>query len=339
VLSPDAESGGGDNPQPQPTLVLAATNRDTVSHDAAVGILALSSTTSIPLSASASVADGHSSRVAGVSLLSAWPGRVLGYVLGSFHAERATSASVRERTLAVLPPQTASCMISGTTTTTVDDRDGNGMLSVGDVGTVVFTDCQDTADETINGTSSLAFTQVGATSLSARLTLTALSDVTTNHSLTLDGSMLFDLSTPSASVTNIKTTADGSVQVRIATHLPYSDTVTLESGFVVEENVDISIAPPVGAVGTAPGRTITMVSGRMQSAAANGSFDVSTLASAPITKYSAEQYPRSGVLQVTGKTGRLALTVMSASSVTLDLDANDDGISESSELKTWDWLL
>ncbi len=230
-------------------------------------------------------------------------------------------------------------MISGTTTTTVDDRDGNGALSVGDVGTVVFTDRQDTVDETINGTSSLAFTQIGATSLSARLTLTTLSDVTTKHSLTLDGSMLFDLSTPSASVTNIKTTADGAVQARIATHLPFSDTVTLESGFVVEENVDISVAPPVGAVGTTPGRPITAVSGRMQSAAANGSFDVSTPASAPITKYSAEQYPGSGVLQVTGKTGRLALTATSARSVTLDLDANDDGTPESAEVKTWDWLL
>ena len=204
---------------------------------------------------------------------------------------------------------------------------------------MVFDNCRDTATETINGTTSLLFSGVDQTYLGAHMTLTHMSTATAGHSLTIDGSMLMEISTtPNAVVAIIRTTAEGPVQATISTHVPFSDTVILQDGFGIEETIDISIAPPVGA-GTTPGRTLTTLSGRMHSASANGTFDVKTVAGASITRYHAEDYPSAGMLRVTGASGALVLTTTSVNSVVLDLDWNDDGRYETSEAKTWDWLI
>lgn len=74
----------------------------------------------------------------------------------------------------------------------------------------------------------------------------------------------------------------------------------------------------------------------MHSTGAGGTFDVATVAGAPITRYHADEYPSAGTLRVTGGSGVLVLTSSSASSVVLDLDWNDDGLYETSEAKAWD---
>jgi hypothetical protein len=328
------DSGSGSPIQTAPTLALTTANRDLVSHDAAAGVMALSATTSIPLGSPASVGSGVVVQRAGMA--SSWSGRSAGSMLERLRF--AMPAAGRQHALAVTPPSTVPCMVSGWTTTTVDDRDDNGYLSVGDFGTVVFQDCRDTATETINGTTTLLISGLGPTDFAAHATLTNMSTVTTGHSLTIDGSMLMEISTPDGVHTAITTTAEGPVQATISTHVPFSDTVTLQDGFVVEETIDTSLVPPIGA-GTTPGRTLTTLSGRMRSASANGTFDVKASADAPITRYHAENYPRAGVLRVGGASGVLVLTTTSVNSVVLDLDWNDDGRVETSEAKTWDWLI
>jgi hypothetical protein len=42
---------------------------------------------------------------------------------------------------------------------------------------------------------------------------------------------------------------------------------------------------------------------------------------------------------VTGSTGKILLTPLSADMVRIDLDANGDGTFESTMQQTWDWLL
>jgi hypothetical protein len=130
-------------------------------------------------------------------------------------------------------------------------------------------------------------------------------------------------------------TANGPIVVAVTTHLPFTDTVTLQNGFVVRESDDSSVAPPPGA--TQFGRTVSNAQGRLDSALAGGTVDVSTVVD--ISKYQAEAYPRSGTVQVKGKKGTLMLTALSADSVRLDLDANDDGSIESTATIKWDWLL
>jgi len=332
--------GGGDSgsapiqPTPTlPTLAITTANRDLVSHDAAAGVMSLSATASIPLGA-ASIGSGTTVQRSGTA--SSWSGRIAASMLDHFRP--AMPAAGRQHALATTPPMTEPCVVSGTTTTTVDDHDNSGDLSIGDIGTVVFNNCRDTATETINGTTTLVFSGVDQTYLGAHVTASKMSTVTAGHSLTIDSSMLMEISTPNAVLTTVRTTAEGPVQATISTHVPFSDTVTLQDGFVIEEKIDVSIAPPLGA-GTTPGQTLTTLSGRMHSASANGTFDVATVAGVPITRYHAEDYPRAGTLRVTGASGVLVLTTISASSVVLDLDWNDDGRVETSEAKTWDWLI
>jgi len=42
---------------------------------------------------------------------------------------------------------------------------------------------------------------------------------------------------------------------------------------------------------------------------------------------------------VAGNRGAMRVTAMSAAQVKVDLDAEGDGIFESSKIDTWDWLL
>jgi hypothetical protein len=326
---------GGSSPvRTPPTLAITPANRDLVSHDAAAAVVSLSATTSIPLGGSASVAVAATPQR--YDIASGGSGRWAGPMLS--HLRAAMPAAGRHRVLAMTPPMTEACMMSGSTTTTVDDHDNDGTLSAGDSGTVVFNACRDDADETIDGTMSMVFSKVDATYFAAHATMSHMSTVTAGHSLTLDGSTLMEAWSDDAVHARFRTTAEGPVQAAISTHLPFSDTTTLGDGFVIEENVDTSIAPPTGA-GPTYGRTLTTVRGRIFSASANGTFDIATDASAPITRYHAETYPRAGVLRATGRTGVLVLTTTSPTSVVLDLDWNDDGVTETSEAKPWDWLI
>jgi hypothetical protein len=228
--------GGGDAPPPPATLILTPANHETVSHATAAGVMSFASTSSIPLAASSSVADRKSLQAAGFLTPSATTARWVGLMLQSARASTPSSTTGRAHPLAVIGPRIDSCQFGGTTSTTFDDQNGNTVLDIGDVSTVVFNSCVVAPGETLSGTATLAITGLSATSLTAGLTFTTFSDVTAKHSLTLNGSLLFSfsVSTPSSTVANFRTTANGPVVANVTTHLPFSDTVTLQSGFVTD---------------------------------------------------------------------------------------------------------
>jgi nitrogen fixation protein FixH len=114
----------------------------------------------------------------------------------------------------------------------------------------------------------------------------------------------------------------------VSTHLPFTDTVTLHDGFVVEEQYDTSLD-----------RSTSTTNGLLESAAANGVVRVTTVAGAPITKNDTDDYPYAGTVQVKGINSTLQMTVLSTSNVRLDLDADGNGSFESTETVAWDWLL
>ena len=188
----------------------------------------------------------------------------------------------------------------------------------------------------LDGTVTSTISQLASTSLSALLTMSQFSDTAARHALTLNGSMWVDDSQPGGTVEVTRLTAYGPVVASVTTHL-FTDTVTLHDGFTEEATYDASFAPPPG--GTLSGRSVSTVNGHFESAAAGGIVDILTLANAPLIKYNAEAYPRAGVVQVHGRNGTLQLTILSADSVQLDLDADDNGVAESSVLVSWDWLL
>jgi hypothetical protein len=113
--------------------------------------------------------------------------------------------------------------------------------------------------------------------------------------------------------------------------------VTLLNGFVSQASYSASVTRPGSTV--PEGRTLSTVSGSLNSVAAGGIVEVSTVASQPIASYGDDAYPSAGVVQVRGMKGTLLLTGLSVDTVRLDLDTNDDGSFESSQNVTWDWLL
>jgi hypothetical protein len=115
------------------------------------------------------------------------------------------------------------------------------------------------------------------------------------------------------------------VTAQVLTHLPFDDTVTLQSGFVQDTTHDYSNS-----------RSTSTLTGVMESAKAGGSFAVATLT--PIQLYDTDVYPHAGVVEMRGNTGVMNLRVLSSEQVQVELDANGDGVFESSTPQTWDWL-
>jgi hypothetical protein len=307
--------GGGGPPPVAPTIDIAAPNRDSVAHAAAASILAMSPSGAIPLAAGASA--------------SALAVRALRQRVEAFAVD---ARAQRKVPLAVLGPFVTPCVISGTVTETDDDRDNNNLPSVGDVVTLVYNNCQDTAGETLNGSMTMTLTQVSVMPVpsgSAQVTVAQMSMVAGNHSMTLNGSMRVDVTLPSASVETVRITADGPVTVGLSiAHLGYSDTLTLQSGFFEEDSHDATLA-----------RTVSTVSGHLQSANAGGIVEVGTLTGAPITKLDSDFYPSAGVLQARGRNSTLRVTALSAAAARLDLDADGNGTFEATQTVNWDWLL
>lgn len=299
--------GGGGGPAPVvPTIDISALNRDAVAHAAAASILVLSPTGAIPLAPSASVS---ALLTRGSQPLRKWA---------------AGARTERRPPQAVIGPFVHSCVLSGTWSETDDDRDGNNAPSVGDVITLGFSACQDTPAETLNGSMVMTLTRLDAGALGARVALAQMSTVTANHSMTIDGSMQFNLTASSASMT-----ADGPVTAEVViSHLGYSDLLTLQSGCFVQDTILSS-----------PALVQTRVNGHLHSRNAGGIVEVSTLANAPIAKLDADAYPSTGTIQVKGKNSTLRATALSASLVRLDLDADGNGSFEATDTVNWDWLL
>jgi hypothetical protein len=313
--------GGGDEPAPPVVTVINITtaNRDSVGHAAVAAVLALSPTgATIPLATSSPA----SARLPPALLqpLNKW-------VSGAW--------ARREQPQTVHGPYdyyAEMCPGGGRVREWDDDRDENLDPSVGDVMTLVFEGCKDNVGGTANGTMTMTLTQISPAPVpsgSAQVTLSQMSVVTANHSMALDGSMLFYYALPTnTSLETARMTASGPVTVTVSTHVGYSDTLTLQSGFVEEDRYDAAL-----------GRTLSTVNGRLQSAVAGGAVDVTTVASAPMTTYDTDAYPRAGVVQVRGRNSMLQITALSANDVRLDLDADGNGSFESGSMVSWDWLL
>jgi hypothetical protein len=224
----------------------------------------------------------------------------------------------------VIGPTVEPCNVIGTKSVTWDDRDNDGTLTVGDVLTGVFNNCQDVSGETTNGT--MTITALSPTL--GRVAMTQLSFDTSRHAMTVNGSVLLeDVST--GTVETLQTTAEGPVTVAVLLKhltLPYNDSVTLLDRFVARETLG-------------NGQTVSTFNGLVESRGAGGVMQVNTVESAPVRQLASESYPSAGAMQVKGKNTTLLMTVQSNTAVRLDHDVNGDGTFESTEVKDWDWLL
>jgi hypothetical protein len=303
--------GGGDGPGPSGGAVpLTTTNRDSVAHAVAGAALGLGGVDQAL----------QSSAVA---------------------ARQLAMQVIRARPMAVHVSPPIACAYGGTMTETDDDRDNDGMPSVGDVVTLVYDQCRESADDLTHGTTSIQITAASASSVSMLVTATQLLDdrglatdlSATHHKTTMDGTMTVDTTMQSASAATVRIRSEGLTMV-LQTPV-FTDTVTLHPGFEQVITADDAAAPPGGA-GT-PGRASVTMSGTLGSALAAGTVVVAT--DTPFIAYSDDPFPRSGVLRALGSTGTLRMTGLSTEQVQVDLDANDDGTYEDLHTVRWDWLI
>lgn len=315
--------GGGGSPPPSPlTLVIDVGNSDTVAHSTAAGVLAISPGQMLSMSGPVAAPTG-ARRAQAVG----WLARVVAAAGLQGRSQALAVTTARPRPLAATGPITEPCLVSGTVSVDFDDRDNDGLPSAGDVMTIAYEACVDSPGETMGGVMATTFSDIGSSSLSARVTMTDLSDSTATHATRTTGSaqLFYQMLSGSQDITRL--TADGPMVATVSTHLPFSDKLTLRSGFVQEVTYDAVI-----------GVSTVSASGTIDSTAAGGSFEVATRPAALIKIDDSAAYPKAGQVESRGLSGTLVMTVQTGEKVRLDLDANDDGVAESSRTVEWDWL-
>lgn len=318
--------GGGDDSGPG-SLALTTANRDPVARATVAGLYSMLSPGGLAL-------DGtmQSSARSG-PLLS----RVTALARQGLDTRRQRLDATRVAPAVVIGPEVQPCPFGGSLSLTWDDRDNSNSLTAGDTMTLVATACRDSDVTRMDGTVTFQFTSVNNGALGAFVARTSMSQLTLQdgaRTISMDGTVLVDYAMLSTSTERTRVSADGSVTVTMQTPV-INDTLTLSSGFWVETFSDMNAAPPESPFD--PGRVAITTGGLMSSSRAGGSFSVGTTTA--LTDYWVDEFPRSGVIRIEGRTGVERLTVLNSSSVRVELDAAGDGVFESADVVGWDWLI
>ena len=315
--------GGGDGGTSHPVgpsgLSITTTNKDTVTRAAVTGGLAVSNIQTATNSAgTGQQPNGVTARTHALAAL----------------AQRALAAGVRSRmgiaSASAHPAalsDTAACAVSGSLTTTFDDRDGNGLLSAGDVLSVQFNACRDSATSLYNGKAVITLTTVpSASQITASADFQDVSSVQGGLTSAIDGKLVIAETDSDTDSTTSLTVGDTALAITLGS-TGYSDVVTLAAATRIVVDQQFSAA-----------RTTLTFDGVLQShALADGSVTLTT--PTPIVQLDADAYPSSGVLKAKGGQGTLLLTVLDATTVQEQLDADDDGTYESTTTIAWSALI
>ena len=232
------------------------------------------------------------------------------------------------RALALGPLDSVFCNAGGSSSAQLDDRDNNNTPSAGDVLTLAFNNCRDSATDLVNGSTSVTFTRVGLglpLTLGARLTLNQLAATSGGQTVVLNGQLLMDFTRVSSTLDRFSLTADTAVVAAVQS-LNFQDTVTLMPGFVQTTDSD-----------SATGLSSSVMSGSIDSVSAGGRVSVSTPTA--LLQADSDAYPRAGVVLVSGKTSALRMTVLSNTQLLLELDEDGNGSYETSQTVAWTYLL
>jgi hypothetical protein len=337
-------SGGAPAAPPAPTasVVITSSNQDLVARAAANAVLSSSATAAVTPSANADRVQTASSTPSGLAgarslstlLLGLTRGTLLDRTSGKTSAAAPSDDAVRAQ--AILS-RTENCAVGGTATFALDDRDGNNQASAGDVLSVTFSQCRTSATEMVNGGLTASFTivqQAPALSMTASITYSQLTATSSEGSFAINGSFDFTL-TRQGSVDTAQLSIGGNGLAAAVATPSYSDTVTLLAGYSVTATYDSAALPPGSSVA---GLSTLAVNGAISAASLGGTIVLST--PLPIRQYDVDPYPREGQVQVRGaNNGLLVLTVLSTTTVRVQLDANNDGTFEATKDVPWGDLI
>jgi len=222
---------------------------------------------------------------------------------------------------------TEPCGVSGSLTVSVDDRDGNNALSSGDVISVSFAQCKDSATSSLNGAISITLTGTPtATQISANANFQNVVVVEDGVTSTIAGNVtVAENDTALDTVTTLNVGSGGLTASTSSSG--YNDSVSFASGFVILTDEATSGAS-----------TSVSLSGTMSAQSLGGSITISTPQA--LVQLSTDNYPSAGQVIVTGATGSaVRATVLDNTQVRVELDANGDGTYESTATVAWTTLI
>ena len=311
-----AVSGG------QELVQISAQNQIAVARATVANFASLGSVSDLPVYGPASVAKAFAS--ARVAM------RALGLA-----ATADPAALTGARPLAVYTV-TELCPFGGSLTVSIDDRNKDGTLNAGDLLGMTFKDCWLDASSWIDGGVTIDIAAATDTGLSGLCSFDQLQATTDGYSAEVSGAVncvvteITEL-TGTRTVTDITVTSAGLVSRGVSPS--YSDTFTYDPGF---RGIWADFAP---FAPTAEPYSTAALTGRLHAASLGGKIVLATDAAAPVHEWQSAPYPDSGRVTVDGYRSRLRLTVLDTTTVRLGLDANGDGVVESTLDVPWTTLL
>ena len=231
---------------------------------------------------------------------------------------------------------TDACPFGGSVTLTIDDRNNDETLSAGDLMRMAFNDCRMDASSWIDGGLTIDIAAATQTQLSGLCSFDQLQATADGYSAEVNGAadcVSSEISEPTGTrmVTDITVTAAGLFSRGV--NPSYSDTFTYDPGFRAVWTDFVPFASTAEPYSTA------VLAGRLHAASLSGKIILNTDATAPVHDWWSAPYPDSGKVTVDGYRSHLRLTVIDTTTVRLGLDANDDGLVESTLDVPWTTLL
>lgn len=227
----------------------------------------------------------------------------------------------------VTTTETFACTGGGSVSVQTTDNNGNGNVDVGDAATLTARSCVEDG-ATINGTIALSFSAVSGNldtdtyTATVAVSLQELRASTSAGSATGTGQFTLAISSTATSTSLELTVPNLSVAGSFG---GTSDTVTMQNYRMASSS----------ALSGGRLRVSTTVSGVVGSTAlAGGTVNLETVS--PLVQLEGDLYPSSGQVIATGAANsRLRLSAQSATTVLLELDADGNGVYETSATRTW----
>jgi hypothetical protein len=247
--------------------------------------------------------------------------------------QRALAAGVKSRVAgasehpAATHSASVACGVSGSLTTTFDDVDNDSMLSKGDVLSVQFDQCRDSTTSLLNGKAVITLTSTpSATQIGANADFQNVTSVEGGLTSTIQGAVaVSEIDSDTDSTTTMSFVAQMAITLASAT---YDDELLIDGGthIVIDQQL-------------AAGRSTLSFDGVLRAQSLTVAAAVTLQTVSPLVQLDADAFPSSGVIKARGNQGTLLMTVLNATTVQLQLDANDDGTYDSTQTVAWSTLV
>jgi hypothetical protein len=250
--------------------------------------------------------------------------RTIQRVLSRATAQRRAIASAAVHPAAATS-ETDPCDVSGTIATTFNDVDNSGSLTAGDVVTAKFQQCEDSTALTLDGTLAITLTGTPASTQFAgnavfQNVVAAYTDVT----YTIAGNVAVSETDTDTLSSSTFTVGTAGLTVGIAA-TGYTDSIAFDAGMVAASSF---------LAGT---NTLTLT-GSFVAQSIGGRVTVATRQS--LVEQASDSFPSQGQVLITGAGGSTLLaTVLNATQVQLQVDANGDGTVDGTTTVTWASLI